>query len=399
MALRWHMAALTFRANVDTMEVRNLDQLFSLGSAEQQRRFWNTMQAQSVCKSNFGMQLVNEGTKLTNTQYTFAGLKDIYDSMCLDLAGASRIPVTKLFGRAPAGMNATGESDLQNYYDYIDNLRESVLRPILYQLLPVMAMSAWGIAPEGLDIAFPPLWMPTAKEAAEIAKAKTETVIAAFQAGLLDQGAAQSELKKLSGETGLFDAISDEEIAKNQGRTFQDVTALRDPLMGLGFEEEDSPFELAAQDAAVMDYPGQPREKNGRFAAGKKLTGEQNHGKLDAQESVSATGKNHFTQGFTDYNLNRHFGGGGKSDHSDQYPGYTKEQYAQRALDLVQSRADGKRILGYKTPKGEVVRYDTATNDYAKGFPHGGIKTMFKPDDGKKYFYRCMKSDKGTDRD
>lgn len=394
-----NMAALTFRANVDTMEVRNLDQLFSLGSAEQQRRFWNTMQAQSVCKSNFGMQLVNEGTKLTNTQYTFAGLKDIYDSMCLDLAGASRIPVTKLFGRAPAGMNATGESDLQNYYDYIDNLRESVLRPILYRLLPVMAMSAWGIAPEGLDIAFPPLWMPTAKEAAEIAKAKTETVIAAFQAGLLDQGAAQSELKKLSGETGLFDAISDEEIAKNQGRTFQDVTALRDPLMGLGFEEEDSPFELAAQDAAVMDYPGQPREKNGRFAAGKKLTGEQNHGKLDAQESVSATGENHFTQGFTKYNLNRHFGGGGDSDHSDQYPGYTKEQYAQRALDLVQSRADGKRILGYKTPEGEVVRYDTATNDYAKGFPNGGIKTMFKPDAGVVYFRKRMRVEHGTDQD
>lgn len=45
--------------------------------------------------------------------------------------------MTKLFGRAPAGMNATGESDLQNYYDYVDTLRESVLAPILRRLLPV----------------------------------------------------------------------------------------------------------------------------------------------------------------------------------------------------------------------------------------------------------------------
>lgn len=61
------------------------------------------MQAQSVLKSNFGMQVVNRGDKLTNTQYSFGGLQEVYDSMCLDLAGASRIPVTKLFGRARRG--------------------------------------------------------------------------------------------------------------------------------------------------------------------------------------------------------------------------------------------------------------------------------------------------------
>ena len=237
----YNMAALTFRANIDTMEVQNLDQLFSLSSGEVQRRFWNTMQAQSVMKSNFGIQLVNKGDQIKNTQYGFGGLKDVYDSMCLDLAGASRIPVTKLFGRSPAGMNATGESDLRNYYDYIDTLRESKLKPILYRLLPVIAMSVWGEVPQGLDIAFPPLWEPTAREAAEIAKAKTETVIAAFQAGLLDQSTAQKELKGLSGETGLFGNLSEEEIAANKGRTFQDVTALRDPLAGLSYGPEEEP--------------------------------------------------------------------------------------------------------------------------------------------------------------
>lgn len=233
-----NMAALTYRANIDTMEVQNLDQLFSITSGEQQRRFWNVMQAQSVCKSNFGVQLVNKNDKITNTQYTFTGLRDVYESMCLDLAGASRIPVTKLFGRSPAGMNATGESDLQNYYDYIDTLRESILKPIIYKLLPVLAMSAWGVIPDDLDVVFPPLWTPTAKEVAEIAKYKAETLIAVFQAGLMDQATVQKELKKLSDETGMFDNISDEDIRANKGKTFQDVTALRDPLMGLGYGEE-----------------------------------------------------------------------------------------------------------------------------------------------------------------
>ena len=232
------MAALTFRANTDTMEVENLDQLFSITSEQQQRRFWNVMQAQSVMKSNFGMQLVNKGDQIHNTQYTFTGLQEVYDSMCLDLAGASHIPVTKLFGRSPAGMNATGESDLQNYYDYIDTLRESKLKPIIYRLLPIIAMSAWGAIPDDIDIAFPPLWTPTAKEVAEIAKAKAETIVAAFQAGLLDQSTSQKELKKLADETGMFDSISDEDIDLNKGRTYQDVTALRDPIMGLGYGGE-----------------------------------------------------------------------------------------------------------------------------------------------------------------
>ena len=276
-----NMAALTFRANVDTMEVQNLDQLFSVTSGEQQRRFWNVMQAQSVMKSNFGMQLVNRGDQIKNTQYTFTGLQEVYDSMCLDLSGASRIPVTKLFGRSPAGMNATGESDLRNYYDYVDTLREAKLRPILEKLLPVLAMSAWGAVPDGLDITFPPLWTPTAKEVAEIAKTKSEAIVSGYQAGLLNVDTAQKELKKLADETGMFDSISEEEIAANAGKTYQDVTALRDPLAGMGYGGEVSaPFESIAQDAAVIDYPGQPREKNGRFSEGKMLTEGIKSGKI-----------------------------------------------------------------------------------------------------------------------
>ena len=265
-----NMAALTFRANVDTMEVQNLDQLFSVTSGEQQRRFWNVMQAQSVMKSNFGMQLVNRGDQIKNTQYTFTGLQEVYDSMCLDLSGASRIPVTKLFGRSPAGMNATGESDLRNYYDYVDTLREAKLRPILEKLLPVLAMSAWGAVPDGLDITFPPLWTPTAAEVAEIALKKAQAIRDTFQAGLFRADTAQRELKKLADETGMFDSISEEEIAANTGKTYQDVTALRDPLAGLGYGGEISaPFEGAAQDALTWDYsPNQPRDKKGRWTSG-----------------------------------------------------------------------------------------------------------------------------------
>ena len=228
-----NMANLTFKANRDVQSVQNLDQLFGMGGRQQQERFWSVMQAQSVIESNFATRLINQGDTLQNIQYTFAGLKEVYDSMCLDLSGATHIPVTKLFGRSPAGMNATGESDLKNYYDFIAGQRESKLRPAIERLLPVLCMSAWGDVPEDIDITFPPLWTPTASELAEIAKKKAETIIAVFQSGLMDAAASMRELKKLNDETGLFDGITEEDIAAMAGKTYQDLTELRDPMAGI----------------------------------------------------------------------------------------------------------------------------------------------------------------------
>lgn len=262
-----NMAALTFQANINTMEVKGLEQLLSLSSPEVQRRFWNTMQAQKVLRSNYGMQLVEQGNKISNTQYTFTGLSDVYESMCLNLCGASHYPMTKLFGRSPAGMNATGESDLKNYYDYVDTLRESKLRPVLDKLLPVVARSA-GLEALDLEISFPPLWTPTASETASIAKEKTEVIVSAFQCGLLDADIALRELKKLEDETGLFGSITDDAIAAVQGKTYQDVTALRDPLAGLT-GGTDGPFEQAVGNTPTADYsPDQLRDENGRWTNG-----------------------------------------------------------------------------------------------------------------------------------
>ena len=264
-----NMVALTFQANVNTMEVKGLEQLFGIGSGQAQRRFWNVMQAQSVLRSNFGTQLVEQGTKLTNTQYTFTGLQDVYESMCLNLCGASHYPMTKLFGRSPAGMNATGESDLKNYYDYVDSQREAKLRPALQKLLPVLAMSAWGFVPDDLDFSFPSLWTPTAMETAEITLKKAQAIRDTFQAGLIRADTAQKELKKLEEETGMFGNLADEEIAENAGKTYQDVTALRDPQIGLGYGEAiNRTLEGTVQDAAVIDYNPYHDPATGRFTSG-----------------------------------------------------------------------------------------------------------------------------------
>lgn len=228
-----NIASLTFRANVDYMEMEGLDMLLGVGNTEMQRRFWNTLAAQSVIQSNFGTRIMNKGDQVHNSQYTFTGLPEVYDRVMMDVAGAARTPVTKLFGRSPAGLNATGEADMQNYYDYIDGLRETQLRPIIERLLPVMAMSAWGMIPDDLQIDFPPMFTPNAVETADIADRKTGAVLAAYQADLIDKETALQELKTLEPETGLFGKISDDAIAQGKGTTYTQGKLMVDPMAGL----------------------------------------------------------------------------------------------------------------------------------------------------------------------
>jgi hypothetical protein len=92
------------------------------------------------------------------------------------------------------------------------------------------------MAPEGLKIVFPALRTPETDEVAKLLQTGVQAVINAFQAGLIRADTAMKELKRLSEDTGMFGTITDEEIKANEGRTYQDVTALRDPLAGLGFE-------------------------------------------------------------------------------------------------------------------------------------------------------------------
>lgn len=233
-----NIAALTFRANINYMESDGLDQLLGTANTEMQRRFWNTMKAQAIMESNFGTRIINKGDAIHNTQYTFTGLSDVYDRIMMDVAGAARTPVTKLFGRSPAGLNATGESDMQNYYDYIDGLRETELRSVIERLLPIMALSAWGMMPDDLDIDFPPMWTPDAKEIAEIAERKSGAVIAAYQNDLLDASEAMQELQALAEETGMFGKISDKRIAAGKGQTYTSSKMMADPLAGLNLPRE-----------------------------------------------------------------------------------------------------------------------------------------------------------------
>jgi hypothetical protein len=76
-----------------------------------------------------------------------------------------------------------------------------------------MHQSLFGTpAPQSFDFDFVALWQTSSKEKADISIAVTNTVVAAFNAGIISADVALQELKQSSESTGVFSNITQEEI-------------------------------------------------------------------------------------------------------------------------------------------------------------------------------------------
>ena len=127
-------------------------------------------------------------------------------------------------------------------------------------------------------------------------------------------------------------------------------------------------------------------------SSGGKAAGKVDKSEKDAiikPEDVSATGENELrVKGFpSKQKLNNHWQNG--RTHAEEYKPdgiTTKEQYEKRGVELAESAADGKKILGYKTKEGFICRYDVKKNDYVKADINKGLRTLFKPEQGIDYY-------------
>lgn len=239
----WNIASLIFRASIIATKTEGLDVLLSSGDIEAQRQFYDTQQAINTMMNNNSLLTLGTNDEMQQFNYTFSGLNDVYESFMLDIAGAAEVPVTKLFGRAPAGLNATGESDAKNYDEKIENEQESKLRPALDQLLPVMFMSEFGMVPDDLDFRFLPIQSPTESELADLLSKKVGAVKDAYDSGIINQKIAMQELKAMSDTTGMFTNITDDDI-EMASTDFADESMLggiENEIPGLANEQNTNP--------------------------------------------------------------------------------------------------------------------------------------------------------------
>lgn len=180
-------AALIDEAKVDVFGIPDL--LSSLASRDYEERLLRRLSLAKLGQSTHNAKLIDAGESWATRQVTWAGMPEIIDRYLQLVAGAADIPLTRLLGQSPAGLNATGESDLRNYYDGIAARQNNEIRPLLDRIDAVLLRSLFGAVPPDAWYAFAPLWQLTPTERAEVDKLNAETAAIDAASGLLPRKA------------------------------------------------------------------------------------------------------------------------------------------------------------------------------------------------------------------
>jgi phage-related protein (TIGR01555 family) len=205
-------AQLAFKAHLRVMKVEGLRELIASGGLIYQA-FLQQMAIIRLMQTNEGMTVIDAADDFQVNAYSFAGLSDLLIQFGQQLSGACQIPLTRLFGQSPAGMNATGESDMRNYYDAIKSQQEARLRRPLSVLYDVVHRSYFGRPlPKGFSFSFTPLWQLSETEKATIAGQVVTFIDMARQGGLIGAEIALKELRQASKQTGYFSNVDDAAI-------------------------------------------------------------------------------------------------------------------------------------------------------------------------------------------
>lgn len=121
----------------------------------------------------------SEGEDYDFRQFQFSGVSDVIDSTCNFLSALTSIPQTILFGRSPAGMNATGDADLENWYNYLERIQKRMVKKNLRYLLSVIFQA--GVRTGEVDevpkikVEFNPLWSLSDTEQADLDQKRAQT--------------------------------------------------------------------------------------------------------------------------------------------------------------------------------------------------------------------------------
>lgn len=127
----------------------------------------------------------SEGEQYDFKTFQFSGVKDVIDATCNMLSALTNIPQTILFGRSPAGMNATGDSDFESYYNFVEKIQRLMLKRNLRTLLDVVfraGIASGDVADEpDYKLEFNPLWSLSDTEQATVDQTKAQTALVKAQ--------------------------------------------------------------------------------------------------------------------------------------------------------------------------------------------------------------------------
>lgn len=197
-------------SKVDVLSVKGMNAQISAGKEENVLKY---AEVASYSKSQSNMLLVDADDTYDQKEIGFSGLADIWVKAGNVLAAALDRPLTVLFGQSANGFSS-GEEDSQSYYDTINSLQESRLRPLL-DFMDKFIFDRMKKIPKDWSYDFPTLDVINEREEAQRLQAFSGAVVPLLQLGTLKDSQVLSEMK----QKGLMENITDEDIKESQSMT------------------------------------------------------------------------------------------------------------------------------------------------------------------------------------
>ena len=197
-----NIASLVFEANVDVFGVPGL--MANLSDPEYARRLHERFALAATAKGINRALIRDAEEQYERKSISFATLPELMQAFLNQVAGASDIPVTRLLGQSPGGLNATGEHDMKNYSKKIRSLQKLSISPAIYNLDECLIRSALGSRPPEVFYEWSPLEQMNEKERAEIGKLNADTAKVYVETGIFTPQEIRIACKNQIVESGFY---------------------------------------------------------------------------------------------------------------------------------------------------------------------------------------------------
>lgn len=110
-------------------------------------------------RDNRGVMMVDKDSEdLKNVSAPLGTLDALQAQAQEHQASVLRIPLVKLLGIAPHGLNASSDGEIRTFYDTVHAAQERVVRPSLDKAIDFIQLHLWGEIDDDISYKFKPLW-------------------------------------------------------------------------------------------------------------------------------------------------------------------------------------------------------------------------------------------------
>lgn len=208
-----NILSLVYEAKVDVIKIPDFMRNLATRGDEYAVEMIRRLTLAATGKGINGTMILDSEEDYEQKSASFGTLDTILDRFMQLTSAAHGIPMTLLFGMSPAGMNATGASDVRGYYDRVKVQQSLSMTPAMSVLDECIIRSAIGDRPKEIHYNWRPLWQSTAKEKAEVGKLLVDALAALDGLDLVPGDAISAAAVNALTESGAFPGL---EAAVNQ---------------------------------------------------------------------------------------------------------------------------------------------------------------------------------------